>query len=343
MLQAVLDSIKMGTAIAEGLFYRLLNQTSRILLMQPKHLDKFFHASTLRPFLTQPTQQEMVAGWPVLPPLPQGLGIIEGPWALFKQHEVVKRIKHILLLLKAAFMASQHPLVGKDLNMKRIGFEDQLASGLLDGHGVTIGFIGHLAVAIEVDLAGDTAVKRPLGQRKQERLLALPGLPNAHRLSINHAHIIAQTLLQHLLIQLLKGGRARHGHEKISATKPNRSLNTSLFMPLCRGTEMGVEEVVTAKGDERTLFFPNASRNPRLDSGRQIVIAQAMRNASKELEGAHMPVEERFLLLSWKRHDKRPARVAQMHHEDLHLLLLAFQNDLCFSPVDLGVLSRLKF
>ena len=311
--------------------------------MQPKHLDKFFHASTLRPFLTQPTQQEMVAGWPVLAPLPQGLGILEGPWALFKQHEVVKRIKHILLLLKAAFMASQHPLVGKDLNMKRIGFQDQLASGLLDGHRVAIGFIGHLAVAIEVDLAGDTAVKRPLGQRKQERLLALPGLPNAHRLSINHAHIIAQALLQHLLIQFFERDYTRHGHEKISATKPNRSLNASLLMPLRRGTEMGVEEVVTAKGDERTLFFPNASLHQRLDSGRQIVIAQAMRNASKELEGAHRPVEERFLLLSWKRHDKRPARVGQMHHEDLHLLLHSGQNDLCFSPVDLGVLSRLKF
>src|SRR5260370_8335967 len=178
MLQAVLDSIKMGTTIGDGLFYCLLNQTSRILLMQPKHLDKFFHASALRPLLTQPAQQEMVAGWPVLPPLPQGLGIITASHALFKQHEVVKRIKHILLLLKAAFMASQHPLVGKDLNMKRIGFQDQLASGLLDGHRVAIGFIGHLAVAIEGDLAGDTAVKRSVGQRTQGRLLPPPALPN---------------------------------------------------------------------------------------------------------------------------------------------------------------------
>src|SRR6266496_665500 len=114
-------------------------------------------------------------------------------------------------------------------------------------------------------------------------------------------------------------------------------------MPLCRGTEMRVEEVVTAKGDERTLFFPNASLHQRLDGSRKIVITQTMRNASKELEGAHMPIEERFLLLSWKRHDKRPARVGQMHHEDLHLLLHSCQNDLGFSPVDLGVLSRLKF
>jgi len=32
-----------------------------------------------------------------------------------------------------------------------------------------------------------------------------------------------------------------------------------------------------------------------------------------------------------------------MHHEDLYLLLLAFENDLRFSPVNLSILSRLKF
>src|SRR5258708_31034743 len=109
---------------------------------------------------------------------------------------------------------------------------------------------------------------------------------------------------------------------------------------LLLSTEMGVEEVVAAEGNERTLFFSNASLHQRLDGGRQIVITQTMRNASKEFEGAHMPIEERFLLLSWKRHDKRPARVGQMHHEDLHLLLHSCQNHLRFSPIDLRILPR---
>src|SRR5215470_846119 len=285
----------------------------------------------------------MVAGRPVLPPLPQGFGILQRSWALFKQEQVVQGIKHILLLPKAAFMASQHPLRGKDLDMKRIGFQDQLASGLFDGHGVAIGLIRHLAVAIEMNLTGYAAVKRPLGQRTQKRLLALPCQSNADRLPIDHSHIIAQALLQHVLVQLLKGSHTRHGHEKISATKPHRPLYTSLLMPLVRGTEMGVEEVVTAKGDECALLFSDASLHQRLDGSGKIVITQTMRNASKELEGADMPVEERFLLLRWKGHDKRPARVAQMHDEDLHLLLYSCQNDLRFSPVDLAILSRLEF
>src|ERR1700736_1984168 len=124
----------------------------------------------------------MVAGWPVLPPLPQGFGILQRSWALFKQEQVVQWIKHVLLLPKAAFMASQHPLRGSDLDMERIGFQDQLASGLFDGHRVAIGFIGHLAVSIQMNLTGHTAVKRSLGQRTQKRLLTLPGLSNTDRL-----------------------------------------------------------------------------------------------------------------------------------------------------------------
>jgi hypothetical protein len=55
------------------------------------------------------------------------------------------------------------------------------------------------------------------------------------------------------------------------------------------------------------LLFAEAPLHERLEGGGKVVIAEAMRNASKELEGAHMPVEEGFLLLSRKGHDKGPA------------------------------------
>jgi hypothetical protein len=52
MLQALFDSIKMGTAIGDGLFHCLLNLLSGILLVQPEHLDELFDASPLWPLLT---------------------------------------------------------------------------------------------------------------------------------------------------------------------------------------------------------------------------------------------------------------------------------------------------
>jgi hypothetical protein len=55
LVQAMLDSLHMDTAIGQGLFHRLLNLLSWILLMQPKHLEKLFDASTIWPLLTQAT------------------------------------------------------------------------------------------------------------------------------------------------------------------------------------------------------------------------------------------------------------------------------------------------
>jgi len=40
MLEAMLDSIKMGTPIVQGLFDSLLNLGGWILLMEPEHPDK---------------------------------------------------------------------------------------------------------------------------------------------------------------------------------------------------------------------------------------------------------------------------------------------------------------
>src|SRR6266487_103119 len=193
-----------------------------------------------------------------------------------------------------------------------------------------------------MNLTGHTAVKRSLGQRTQKRLLVLPGLSNTGCLPINHTHIITQAVFQELLVQFRVRGDTRHGHQIISATKPHRPLHTALLMPLRRSTEVRVEEVVTTKGDEGALLFSDTPLHQRFNGCSQIVITEAMRNASKELEGAHMPVEEGFWLLRGKGHDKRPARVGQMHDEDLHRRSLAFENDLCFSPVDLRVLTRLK-
>ena len=67
---------------------------------------------------------------------------------------------------------------------------------------------------------------------------------------------------------------------------------------------MGLEEVMSAKGDEGTLLLANASMDQRFEGCGQIVITETMRDASEELEGLHMSVEEGFLLLSRKGHHK---------------------------------------
>jgi hypothetical protein len=65
--------------------------------------------------------------------------------------------------------------------MKRVGFQRQLAPGFFDGHGVAIGLIGDLTVAIEMHRPGDTTVEGPPGQGAQQRLLVFSSSKEATR------------------------------------------------------------------------------------------------------------------------------------------------------------------
>src|SRR6266699_3192970 len=141
---------------------------------------------------------------------------------LFHQPEIVQRVEHILLPPVAACMPSQQGSFKQDLHLKRIRFQRQFRPGLFRGDRVAIGFVGHLAVAIEVRLARDAALKRPRWQWTQVGLFFLPGLPNTDRLAMDHPHIVASAGCQQVAIEFLKRGHARHGHEKISTTKPHR-------------------------------------------------------------------------------------------------------------------------
>src|SRR5258708_2221203 len=129
-------------------------------------------------------------------------------------------------------MPSKQGSFKQDLTFKRIRFQRQFLPRLFRGDRVAIGFVGHLAVAIEVGLARDAACKRPRWQWTQVRLFFLPGLSNTDRLAMDHPHIVASAGGQQVAIEFLKGGHARHGHEKISPTKPHRlcrPLTTDLF------------------------------------------------------------------------------------------------------------------
>ena len=97
-------------------------------------------------------------------------------------------------------------------------------------------------------LARHAAIKGPPGQGAQQRLLTLPHLSNALRLPIDHAHLIAPTLLLEEAIQFLKAGHVRQRHEKIASTEADAALHASLLMPLGRRR---VNAIRTASDCER--------------------------------------------------------------------------------------------
>ncbi len=90
------------------------------------------------------------------------------------------------------------------------------------------------------------------------------------------------------------------------------------------------------------MFSPDFALRHQAHSGRQIVIANPPRDASKVLESAHMPVKEALLLLAGEGHHKASPTVGQPHHKHLHRLLHSADDGHSLSPIGLGVLTRVK-
>jgi hypothetical protein len=69
-----------------------------------------------------------------------------------------------------------------------------------------------------------------------------------------------------------------------------------------------------AKGHKGIVFRPFSSfsfLHCQLHGSCQVIIANPSRNPAKVFEGLHVTKQKALLPLGWKRHDKRPARIAQ--------------------------------
>lgn len=169
-----------------------------------------------------------------------------------------------------------------------------------------------------------------------------PHLPNGLGLSADPTLIIFQAGFEQVQIQVLKRGHIWDGHEKISATKPNRCLDPTFLPPSGWLAEMAVEQVIRAKGDELLVLLASFSLRHQANSGRKVIIADPPGHAPEVSERTHMTIEEALLLLAGKRHHVPASAMRQPHHKDLDCLTHSGDDHDCFPPIHLGVSARFK-
>src|SRR5918912_4106567 len=119
-------------------------------------------------------------------------------------------------------------------------------------------------------------------------------------------------------------------------------LDLAFLMALIGGAEIAGKQVVAAEGGERLLLDARPSSEDWLDSGGQVIVAEPLWHAAKEVKGLHMALEESLLALCLSGHGEGAARVAQPHHKQLHRDALACQDNHGLTPVDLSILARVK-
>src|SRR6266704_4566769 len=266
---------------------------------------------------------------------------------LLKKREIMQRIENILLFAIASGMACK--LVSffiKDVNEKRIRFECHLTAGFGNWHRVAVGFIHGLTVWIKPNCYQFTAVIIKRRQWVKQGLLLFPCLTNRHRLPVDMPFIILHTSLKKQLVQLLKRCSFGNRHQIVSASKPNPAFYLTFLPTGARRAEMGLKQIVGAKGHKGAVFYPLSFfaflLHCQLHRSREVIIANADRNPAKVFECLHMTKQEAFLPLGRKGHHERAARIAQPQHKELDYLPDTANNGNCFPPVALRVLSRFK-
>src|SRR5258708_7319791 len=146
----------------------------------------------------------MVGLRPIFTPSFYWCGILKCTWSLLKQREIMKRIKNILLTFVTTGMTGNQFCFVINVNMERIGFERDLASGTTDRNRIAVGFKCCLAVGSEPDRCHFAAVIFKGWQGMKIWFFLFPSLSNGHWLSADSPCIILQTPLDKQLVEVFK-------------------------------------------------------------------------------------------------------------------------------------------
>src|SRR5438445_1147197 len=161
----------------------------------------------------------MIGCWPVTTPLFERLRIVECPWTLFKQWQVMQWLENVLFPTITARVTSQQGSPVQDLEIERICLHHYRACGTIDRNGIAIGLKGGLTVRGESDRGDLAAVILKRRKGLKERALTLPHLSDRAWLSRDTALVIFETLLQQAMIEVLKRNGLWDGNEKIPAAE----------------------------------------------------------------------------------------------------------------------------
>src|SRR6266699_602673 len=180
----------------------------------------------------------------------------------------------------------------------------------------------------------------------QKGFLLLPCLSNRQRLPVDPPLVILHTALKQQVVQLLKRGSFGDRHQIVSPAEPHSAFDLPLLPTGTRRTEMGLKQIMGAKGYKGAVFYSLSFfaflLHGQLHRSREVIIANTSRNPAKVLEGLHMPIEEAFLPLGGKGHHERATGIAQPQHKDLNNLPDTANDSLSLAPITLRVLSRFK-
>jgi hypothetical protein len=172
---------------------------------------------------------------------------------------------------------------------------------------------------------------------------SLPHHADGRFLAVNPSSVFVLAPVEQQLVEAFKRGHLGDRNQSVAADVADAVLDLPLLVAGAEVAEVALKEVVRAESGKGLAFGAGAALEDGSDRGGEVVVANALGDATKEGEGVDVALEERLLALGGEAAGKGTMGVAQAHHKELNGLAHAGDNDLCLAPVDLGVLAGLEF
>ena len=125
----------------------------------------------------------------------------------------------------------------------------------------------------------------------------------------------------------------------VTAKRAYLALYAPFLMRLHRRAKLRRELPMRSKRDEACVFVSGIAAHHFLYSACQVIVAQGMKHTAEVGKGGFMRLEESLLRRMKVSPVKCTAALHAAHIENLHLGLLAVENNVALIPIDLRLLA----
>lgn len=123
--------------------------------------------------------------------------------------------------------------------------------------------------------------------------------------------------------------------------KAEQGLDVALLVGPADPAEVMHKQVVALQPEKLVGQFPGAGTQNLFDRDLAVVVADALGHATEKLERSAVAILERFHAFLWEHAAEDGVAVRQRQHEERYRDLLALQDDLRSSKIDLGLARRM--
>ena len=300
--------------VAAETFDHVSNSLDRVLGQQLEYADVLPHpwprAVTLLQTLSQLLERRRQL------PTPVDVRVVQRRRTPAQRYQIVQRIEHLVARFVAPPVAGNHPPFRHHLHPIDVALDRHRFKGPAARHAVPHLVEMHQLVLVHFPRLHHARIKGVPGQRQRCLSILLEQLADRLLRAVAIPLLLGQATFQQIRVQLVEVLHLRNRRRPATLKRLDPVLHVRLLIATGRHAKQRIEHVVTRQRSITRMQPALATDQQFRDNRLRVVPPDFSRHATKILQAANNPLEDRFGSLGRQGQRKRVVRVRP--HQDQH-------------------------